>query len=202
MCVNVQTIFLWTLLARKISHAIESTYFTGDSDQLVGSNKLKEGSAGPGSTVELSEEQTAMIQEVFKLFDTDGKGKLAEVGLASAIFSMGFSTRNHHEMAKSLLSQCSDDGTLSLQQFTELMRGQLAGQDPEEEIKSTFVWICGDYPRINTINFERLKSKVRKLQIKLANEEIHDMINDADRDDDGLVDLHEYVHILKNSTWV
>ena len=197
--VHAQTIFLWTLVARQISSTL-GKQSSGGGDKQLGSNTAAEHSTH--DTIELSDDQTAMIQEVFKLFDTDSKGKLTEVGLASAIFSMGFSTHNHHQMAQSLLSQFSDDGTLSLQQFTELMRGQLAGQDPEEEIRSTFVWICGDYPKVQTINFERLKSRVRKLKIKLPDEEIQDMIKGADRDDDGMMDLQEYLHILKHSTWV
>jgi Ca2+-binding EF-hand superfamily protein len=196
-CLYVQTIFLWTLVARQISSTLGKQTAGGDAEPLESHTNKEEPADGS-----ISEEQAAMIQEVFKLFDTDGRGKLSEVGLASAIFSMGFSTHSHHQMAKSLLSQFSEDGTLSLQQFTELMRGQIAGQDPVEEIRSTFVWLCGDYPRVKTICFDRLKSRVRKLHIKLPDEDIQDMINGADRDEDGLVDLPEYMHILKNSTWV
>jgi Ca2+-binding EF-hand superfamily protein len=140
----VQTIFLWTLVARQISSTYGKQTLAGDKVSELSESQITTKDLSTHGTVELSDEQSSMIQEVFKLFDTDGRGKLAEVGLASAIFSMGFSTHNHHQMAESLLGQFSEDGTLSLQQFTELMRGQLAGQDPEEEIRSTFVWLCGE----------------------------------------------------------
>ena len=149
-----------------------------------------------------SSEQALMLKEVFQLFDTDGKGQLGEKELASAIFAMGFSTQQHHKMAKTLLSQFSENGNLSLAQFTELIRGQVAGRDPEEQIKSTFTSLCGDNPNVTTINFERLKLKVRKLQIRLSDEELREMLSDADRNGDGELDLDEYILILKNSTWI
>ena len=141
-----------------------------------------------------------MVQGVFKLFDADGQGKLEEGELAAAIFAMGFSTREHRTMAKDLVGQYS--GSLSLEQFTELIGVQLAGRDPEEEIRATFAYICGDDPKNQTINFQVLKSKVAKLKIKLTDSELQSMIADADRSGRGEVGLEEYIQILKNSTWV
>ena len=80
------------------------------------------GNSISNTSSELSLEQTAMIKEVFDLFDTDGEGMLEESELAPAIFAMGFSTHNHHQMAKALINQ-SKGGSISLFQFTELMRG-------------------------------------------------------------------------------
>ena len=160
----------------------------------------------PGKTrfIELSQQQTDMIREVFELFDTDGEGKLQEDELASALFAMGISTRNHHKMARDLVTQIDEDGdrNISLEEFTALMRGKLAGRDPEEEIRATFEAFCDYDPSVSSISLERLQAKSRKLQIRLTEEEMRHMIADADRNSGGDVDEEEYVHILKNSTWM
>ena len=156
--------------------------------------------ASPVSMVELSVEQKAMIQDVFHLFDTAGQGQLDEKELAGAIFAMGFSTNNHHKMAKNLISKYN--GSLSLEQFTELMAGQLAGQDPEEKIKNTFAALCGSYPKVKTINLKLLKTKVKELHIKLTEMELESMIKDIDSSGTGEVGWEEYLQILNQSTWV
>ena len=150
--------------------------------------------------VELSGEQKTMIQEVFHLFDTDGQGQLEEKELAGAIFAMGFSTNNHHKMAKNLISKYN--GSLSLDQFAELMAGQLAGQDPEEKIKNTFAALCGNYPKVKTISLKLLKTKVKELHIKLTDMELESMIKDVASPETGEVGWEEYLQILSNSTWV
>ena len=150
--------------------------------------------------VELSGEQKTMIQEVFHLFDTDGQGQLEEKELAGAIFAMGFSTNNHHKMAKNLISKYN--GSLSLDQFAELMAGQLAGQDPEEKIKNTFAALCGNYPKVKTISLKLLKTKVKELHIKLTEMELESMIKDVASPETGEVGWEEYLQILSNSTWV
>ncbi len=43
----------------------------------------------------------------------------------------------------------------------------------------------------------------QELELQLADEELEDMIRDADRSGRGTgVSEEEYVHVLKNSTWI
>ncbi len=42
--------------------------------------------------------QLNIVKEVFELFDTDGQNELDEDELASAVFALGFSQENHHEV--------------------------------------------------------------------------------------------------------
>jgi hypothetical protein len=43
---------------------------------------------------------------------------------------------------------------------------------------------------------------MQDLELKLTQAEIEDMIHDASTTDGSCVDEFEYVHILKNSTWI
>jgi hypothetical protein len=47
-----------------------------------------------------------------------------------------------------------------------------------------------------------LRAAVTRLKMKISDAELQSMIDDADRSGQGEVGLEEYVHILKNSTWV
>ena len=200
-----QTIFLWSFITQMIcQNKSDSERIESENDSfistLTGSKKTMSFRT-PGSKVELSLEQTKMMRDVFNLFDTDGMGSLEEGELATAIFAMGFSTSNHREMAKSLISQYN--GSLNLEQFTELMGGQLAGSDPEEEIRNAFFSICGDYPKVQVVTFPVLKAKVKELKIVLSEAELHNMILDASSNKQKAeVGLEEYIQILKNSTWI
>ena len=202
MLLFVQTVFLWTFIARQIAHSQDHIAVGGEDDSFALSphSSSQNLETPPVSLVELSVEQKTMIQEVFHLFDTDGQGQLEEKELAGAIFAMGFSTNNHHRMAKNLISKYN--GSLSLEQFRELMAGQLAGQDPEEKIKNTFAALCGNYPKVKTINLKRLKTKVKELHIKLTEMELERMIKDVDSSGSGEVGWEEYLQILNQSTWV
>ena len=154
------------------------------------------------SAFDMSPEQNNMIREVFNLFDTDGEGQLDEVELASAIFTMGFSSQNTEEMAAKFMDRMDTDGNrrISIHEFTQLLQGQLAGRDPEEEIRATFAAFF-DSGLKESIDLSLLKKMTMELGISLLDKELDDMIKDADRNGVGGVDEEEYVRILKHSTW-
>ncbi len=60
-------------------------------------------------------EQKDVIEEVFKLFDTDGQHQLDEGELASAIYALGFSQNDHVKVAGGIdfntKQRDSDSGT-------------------------------------------------------------------------------------------
>ena len=205
----MQTVFLWTLIARQISQSERAAIQNQVHDRSLGSSSFKVGNGDelqrnqPLSALDLSPEQNIMIREVFNLFDTDGEGQLDEAELASAIFTMGFSSHNHVEMAAKFMDRMDTDGNrrVSIDEFIQLMQGQLAGRDPEEEIRSTYAAFFG-IDRKGTITLSLLREMTMGLGISLSDDELCDMIKDADRNGEGGVDEEEFVHILKHSTWI
>ncbi len=197
-----QAIFLWTFLARHISGNLDKE--TSGEDEWLASDAPKAALADAAPTFFSTSGQEALVRELFEIFDTEGKGRLGKAELASAIYAMGFNTRRHHDIASAVLGDPSQDGAgLSLEQFTELIRGKLAGRDPDERIMATFAWLCGDVGgKRKWVNYSTLKQRVRKLKIRLSDEELMDMVREADRDGDGNVDAREYLLMLKNSTWI
>jgi hypothetical protein len=154
---------LWTFIARQLSSAIDEDVEAQSKAADVKSEGKAQAPASPSiaaqsgaglASLVLSKEEKDLFQAVFKLFDTDGEGKLEERELASAIYAMGFSTRDHRQMAKALIGKYN--GSLTLPQFTELMGSQLAGRDPEEEIRATFALMCGEDPSVTAVNLQVL----------------------------------------------
>ena len=201
--ISEQTIFLWTFIARQIAHTLEDIE---EAEDTIGPpNASRQGSFFDSSVPtaaeqhKLSIEQEEMIKKAFQLFDSDGGGQMEEQELAGALFAMGFSTIHHHKMAKKLIGKYN--GSLSIDSFTELMAGQLAGQNPEQKIRATFNKLCGSNPKVQTVNLQQLKAKVKELKIKLSDQEMISMISDVARSNKGEVDVEEFVHVLKKSTW-
>ena len=120
---------------------------------------------------------------------------------------MGFANQDQHKhLAKKLMTKIDSDGVpdgkVSLAEFKKLMWGQVVSRDPEKEIRATFSWLCNYDPTVSKVGIDRLREKTHALQLGLTDEELHDMIRDADRDDDKSVDQEEYICILKHAVWI
>ncbi len=245
----LQTIFLWTLIARQISQALDTGLATSHKDKLALVIKpppeldstieplgVPPSSSEPESmialqgvlpnsrhqSVALSEEQKKMIKDVFDLFDTstegldendsdhedEGRCKTVQSGLdesefASAIKALGFSSRNHKKMAKTLMMKVDTDGnkSVSLEEFSSLMEGQLTGRDPEEEINAIFAAFV-NYVKNGRISKLRLAEVAEYVGVNLSTEELDSMFfNDVTKGEEG-INQHEFVQILKHSTWI
>jgi Ca2+-binding EF-hand superfamily protein len=178
----------------------------------------------PHPKVELSVEQKKMIKEVFHIFntrnDTEGldetelnetcmenegqdRSRLDESDFAAAIQALGFSSRNHTKEAKELMNKVDTDGdhSVSLEEFTHLMEGQLAGRDPEEEINAIFAAFV-NYAEDGCITKERLAEVTEGLGVKLTDDELNSIFDDAHRNSLSGIDKEEFVKILKYSTWI
>jgi Ca2+-binding EF-hand superfamily protein len=161
-----------------------------------------------------------MIKDVFHLFDTsaegldegdsgredEGQGKpgLDEFEFASAIKTLGFSSRNHKKLARDLMSKVDTDhdNSISLEEFSSLMEGQLVGRDPDEEINAIFAAFV-DYADDGCITKERLAEVAEYIGVKLTDEELNSMFEKT-HTTDGFCGIgkEEFVQILKHSTWI
>jgi Ca2+-binding EF-hand superfamily protein len=221
----LQTTFFWTLIARQISQALDSesagSHHHNRSLVIKPPPELTTAQASvltpsKHQHVKLTEEQKNMIKEVFHLFDTRTEGVddndsgreeedkdrsgLDESEFSAAIKAMGFSSRHHKKMAKSLMSKVDTDGDnlVSLEEFTSLMEGQLAGRDPNEEMNAIFAAFV-DYAENGRITKLRLAEVAEHIGVKLSDDELNSMFDDYAG---GGIDQQEFVEILKHSTWI
>ena len=235
--------FFWSLLARHISRYLEkhpelrppaSKIHVEKSKSLELSTQqeahIKEifdlFDTDGGGTIDAEELNSAMFALGFR---SKGAAATAAYSIHSEAGSPGGNRSVGSELQRSL-SLGSRDGVLdtetaaegcsegvTLEQFTSLMKGELTGRDPQEEIRTTFaafsLWqpgglaisSCTEFENANLvvrpITLEMLRRTCREFDVKLTDKELVCMIDEVDSDGNGCVEEAEYIRIMSLSPW-
>eukprot|EP01027_Heterolobosea_sp_BB2_P008623 GEZU01012796.1.p1 GENE.GEZU01012796.1~~GEZU01012796.1.p1 ORF type:complete len:200 (-),score=46.76 GEZU01012796.1:163-681(-) len=161
----------------------------------LGANASR-GAKGKGKP-ELTEEQKNEIQEAFDLFDTDGSGTIDAKELKVAMRALGFEPKK--EEIKKMIADIDKDGsgTIDFNEFLELMTAKMSEKDSREEILKAFRLF--DYDETGKISFANLKRVATELGENMTDEELQEMIDEADRDGDGEISEEEFLRIMKKT---
>ncbi|NWX03044.1 CETN2 protein, partial [Caloenas nicobarica] len=148
--------------------------------------------------LELSEEQRQEVREAFELSDTDGTGAIDVKELKVAMRALGFEPKK--EEIKKIISDADTEGTgkISFNEFLVVMTPKMAEKDSKEEILKAFKLFDDD--ETGKISFKNLKRVAKELGENITDEELKDMINEADRDGDGEVNEQEFLRIMKKTS--
>ncbi|XP_054071168.1 centrin-2 [Rissa tridactyla] len=148
--------------------------------------------------LELTEEQKQEIREAFDLFDTDGTGNIDVKELKVAMRALGFEPKK--EEIKKMISDIDKEGTgkISFNDFLVVMTQKMAEKDSKEEILKAFKLFDDD--ETGKISFKNLKRVAKELGENLTDEELQEMIDEADRDGDGEVNEQEFLRIMKKTS--
>mmetsp|Transcript_69133 Transcript_69133/g.108216 ORF Transcript_69133/g.108216 Transcript_69133/m.108216 type:complete len:174 (+) Transcript_69133:66-587(+) len=154
---------------------------------------------------ELKDEQKAEIKEAFDLFDQDGTGTIEAKELKVALRALGFEPKK--EELKKLVSdldksgqasgQQRQEGYLDFNEFLEIMTAKMSEKDSKEQIQKAFQLFKGPSGKIS---FDDLKMVAKELGETMSDEELMEMIKEADKDDDGEVSEEEFMRIIRKST--
>merc|ERR1712046_130276 len=98
---------------------------------------------------------------------------------------------------KKMVSDIDNDGngTIEFGEFLEMMTGKMGEKDSREDIEKVFKLFADD--NTNKISFRNLARVAEELGENIDDEELQDMINQADRDGDGEINLDEFYRIMK-----
>ncbi|NXE81031.1 CETN2 protein, partial [Cochlearius cochlearius] len=148
--------------------------------------------------LELTEEQKQEIREAFDLFDTDGTGNIDVKELKVAMRALGFEPKK--EEIKKMISDIDKEGTgkIGFNDFLVVMTQKMAEKDSKEEILKAFKLFDDD--ETGKISFKNLKRVAKELGENLTDEELQEMIDEADRDGDGEVNEQEFLRIMKKTS--
>merc|ERR1712137_131632 len=148
-------------------------------------------------TAGLTEEQKQEIREAFDLFDTDGSGTIDAKELKVAMRALGFEPKK--EEIKKMISDIDTDGsgTIDFQEFLEMMTAKMSQKDSREEILKAFRLFDDD--ETGKITFRNLKRVAKELGENMTDEELQEIIDEADRDGDGEVNEDEFQRIMKKT---
>jgi len=135
------------------------------------------------------------MKEAFNLFDTDHSGTIDVRELKAAMRALGFEMKK--EEVKNMLSDIDKDanGQINFDEFCQMMSGKMSSRDSAEEIQKVFQLF--DEDKSGFITFKSLKKICQELGENLTDTDIQEMIDEADRDNDGKISQDEFFRIMK-----
>uniref|UniRef100_A0A3B4BK07 EF-hand domain-containing protein n=1 Tax=Periophthalmus magnuspinnatus TaxID=409849 RepID=A0A3B4BK07_9GOBI len=149
---------------------------------------------------QLTEEQIA-FKEAFSLFDKDGDGTITTKELGTVMRSLG---QNPTEAElQDMINEVDADGngTIDFPEFLTMMARKMKDTDSEEEIREAFRVFDKVQGAVQDgngyISAAELRHVMTNLGEKLTDEEVDEMIREADIDGDGQVN-YEFVQMMTN----
>ena len=163
----------------------------------MASNYKKTSLARPKKRSELTEEQKQEIKEAFDLFDTDGSGSIDAKELKVAMRALGFEPKK--EEIRKMIQEADKDGSgvIDFPEFLDMMTQKMSERDPREEMMKAFRLFDDD--ETGKISFKNLKRVAKELGENMTDDEIQEMIDEADRDGDGEIGEEEFMRIMKKT---
>jgi Ca2+-binding EF-hand superfamily protein len=184
--VDFQVVFYWTLIARYVCRRFDAdpTILASVSSPLAKTGATAAAAAtadtqterldlGPRQ-IELSKAQETQIREIFELFDTDGGGTMDRRELDMAMVALGFKAqparlaRGRKRGAAVVEEAMMQDGSVDLEEFTALMKGELGGRDPMEAVRAAFAYLSrhdGDRQSDGLITLGKLQAACKELEV-------------------------------------
>ena len=143
---------------------------------------------------QLTEEQIAEFKEAFSLFDKDGDGTITTKELGTVMRSLG-QNPTEAELADMINEVDADgNGTIDFPEFLTMMARKMKDTDSEEEILEAFKVF--DKDGNGFISAAELRHIMTNLGEKLTDEEVDEMLREADIDGDGQINYEEFVKVM------
>ncbi|XP_030371734.1 caltractin-like [Scaptodrosophila lebanonensis] len=157
------------------------------------SKQLSRKKSGP--SFELSAAQKSDIKEAFKLLDTESTGLIEVKELKVAIRALGFEPKK--DEIKSMMAEIDkkDSDQICYDDFLHLMTIKMTEKDSNEDILKAFRLFDDD--GTGKVSFRNLKRVANELREELTDEELREMIDEADVDNDGEVNQEEFLRLMK-----
>ncbi|KAG8184631.1 hypothetical protein JTE90_022679 [Oedothorax gibbosus] len=166
---------------------------------MTSSRKSSVGGAKKKSNakIELTDEQKKDIEDAFKLFDTEETGFIAARELKVALRALGFEPKK--EEIKKMLTEIDKDNTgkIAYEDFFSVMSVKISDKGANQEIMKAFQLFDND--NTGKISYANLKRVAQELGETISEEELREMIQEADRDGDGEVNQEEFLRIMKKT---
>ncbi|CAN1346559.1 unnamed protein product [Linum perenne] len=161
---------------------------------------------------QLTDDQISEFKEAFSLFDKDGDGLFSDLSLSLLsvlILNPGCITTKELGTVMRSLGQnpteaelqdminevdADGNGTIDFPEFLNLMARKMKDTDSEEELKEAFRVF--DKDQNGFISAAELRHVMTNLGEKLTDEEVDEMIREADVDGDGQINYEEFVKVM------
>lgn len=153
---------------------------------------------------QLSEKEMKEVNNAFNInCSQEQEELLTNEGLRTAIRSLGFEPRAD-EIQKLMKKFSNENGKLNRENFQKIMAlkmgGALGANDNvlNDEISKVFNLL--DLDKTGMITFNNLKSISKELNEEITDEELNEMIAEADLDGDFQINKQEFYNIMKKTS--
>ncbi|CAN8070968.1 unnamed protein product [Agarophyton chilense] len=145
----------------------------------------------PRASVDFTEETIKEFREAFALFDKDGDGSISVAELGTVMRNMGQNPTDA-ELAQ-MISEVDADGNglIDFAEFVTLMARKMNNTDRDAEIQEAFSVF--DKDGSGKISSDELRQIMNSLGEDLTDEEIQQMIREADTNGDGEIGTFQQV---------
>ena len=111
--------------------------------------------------------------------------------------ALGFEPKR--EEIKKMIADVDKDGSgvIDYPEFLDMMTQKMAERDPREEMLKAFRLFDDD--ESGKISFRNLKRVAKELVENMTDDEINEMIEEADRDGDGEISEEEFMRIMRKT---
>lgn len=144
----------------------------------------------------LSEEQLDELKEAFAVYDLDRDGQISIRELGTVMRQLGQNPTEAEilEMIKDV--DKDNSGTISFDEFANLMGDKMKNIDTEEEVRDAFrVFDVNDN---GFISAHELRHVMTNLGEKITEDEANEMIRVGDSDGDGLINYNDFVNMMNS----
>ncbi|KAI4969721.1 probable calcium-binding protein CML8 [Hordeum vulgare subsp. vulgare] len=150
-----------------------------------------------GGRKRLTAQKRKEIKEAFDLFDTDGSGTIDPRELNVAMRALGFEMTP--EQIQQMIAEVDKDGsgTIDLDEFIHMMTDKMGERDARDELHKAFRIIDQDANgKISDMDIQRLAIEAGE---HFTLDEVREMIEAADENGDGEVDMEEFMKMMKRT---
>ncbi|XP_069114951.1 calmodulin-like [Argopecten irradians] len=142
----------------------------------------------------LTDDQIAEFKEAFSLFDKKGDGTITTKELGTVMRSLGQNPTDAE--LEDMVNEVDADGNgaIDFPEFLTMLARKMKDGDNEDELRETFKVF--DRDGSGFIGVVELRRVMSDLGEKLTDEEVDEMIREADMDGDGQVNYEEFVSMM------
>jgi len=139
-------------------------------------------------------EEIANFKKAFSLFDKDGDGSITVKELRIVMRQLGQNPSDAEIREMVAEVDIDGSGTIDFNEFLIVMARQNPDYDLEEEYKQAFKVFDRDGDGL--ISAAELKHVMANLGDKFSDEEVRELIREADMDNDGHINYQEFTRLM------
>lgn len=149
------------------------------------------------SARKLTQQQIREAKDAFDLFDTTGTGFIEQKELKIALMTLGFNASK--EEIRSIVSELDSNNTTTLDfnDFLQVVYALLPTRNARSELEEAFQLF--DVDGTGKISFKNLKEVVSSMGEQLTEQEIIEIIAEADKTGDGEISLEEFIDLIQDN---